>query len=161
MSKETSRSHAPRGNEICRNESEKIMIHQSSIDLQIPFHDVDMMEVVWHGHYAKYFEIARCALLEKIDYNYRQMHDSGYAWPVIDLRVRYAQPAVFGQVITVTAHIVEWENRLKINYLITDKSSGLRLTKGHSVQVAVNLATREMCFASPTVLFEKLGLEVS
>jgi acyl-CoA thioester hydrolase len=40
-------------------------IHQTSVDLEIPFHDVDMMQVVWHGHYAKYFEIARCALLEK------------------------------------------------------------------------------------------------
>ncbi|MFU8789766.1 MAG: acyl-CoA thioesterase [Methylobacter sp.] len=137
-----------------------MVIHQTEIDLQIPFHDVDMMEVVWHGHYAKYFEIARCALLDKIAYNYPQMRDSGFAWPVIDLRVRYARPAVFGQLITVTAHIVEWENRLKINYLITDKQSGLRLTKGHSIQVAVELASREMCFVSPAVLFEKLGLEV-
>ncbi len=136
-------------------------IHHTSIDLQIPFHDVDMMEVVWHGHYVKYFEIARCALLEKIDYNYPQMRNSGYAWPVIDLGIRYARPSVFGQIITIRAQIVEWENRLKINYLITDKCSGLRLTKGHSVQVAVNLATGEMCLASPVVLFEKLGLEAS
>jgi acyl-CoA thioester hydrolase len=137
------------------------MNHQISIDLQIPFHDVDMMEVVWHGHYAKYFEIARCALLDTIDYNYRQMRDSGYAWPVIDLNIRYIQPAVFGQTVTVTARIVEWENRLKINYLITDRQTGLRLTKGHSVQVAVNLTTKDMCLASPAVLFDKLGLEVS
>ena len=89
------------------------------------------------------------------------MRDSGYAWPVIDLGIRYAQPAVFGQTITVTAQIVEWENRLKIKYLITDKNSGLRLTKGHSVQVAVDLATKEMCFVSPAVLFEKLSLEAS
>ena len=94
-------------------------IHQTSVDLEIPFHDVDMMEVVWHGHYAKYFEIARCALLESIDYNYPQMHDSGYAWSVIDLIMRYIKPSVFGQVITVQATIVEWESRLKINYLIT------------------------------------------
>ena len=137
------------------------MIHQTSIDLQIPFHDVDMMEVVWHGHYAKYFEIARCTLLEQIDYNYPQMRDSGYAWPVIDLSIRYAQPAVFGQPVTVSAQIVEWENRLKIDYLITDKSTGVRLTKGYSIQVAVNMAKREMCFVSPAVLFEKLGVEAA
>ena len=137
------------------------MIHQTSIDLQIPFHDVDMMEVVWHGHYVKYFEIARCALLEKIDYNYPQMRDSGFVWPIIDLSIRYARPAVFGQTITVKAQIVEWENRLKINYLITDKGTGARLTKGHSVQVAVDLATKEMCFVSPSVLLEKLGLEAA
>ncbi len=132
--------------------------HQTSIDLQIPFHDVDMMEVVWHGHYVKYFEIARCALLEKIDYNYPQMRESEYAWPVIDLRIRYVKPAIFGQIITVSAEIVEWENRLKINYLITDKQSGLRLTKGYSIQVAIDMLDKSMCFESPRILFEKLGL---
>ena len=120
-----------------------------------------MMEVVWHGHYAKYFEIARCALLEKINYNYPQMRDSGYSWPVIDLRIRYIKPAVFGQIITVKAEIAEWENRLKINYLITDKLTGSRLTKGYSIQVAIDSRTKEMCFESPAVLFEKLGVAVS
>ncbi|WP_020158849.1 acyl-CoA thioesterase [Methylobacter marinus] len=135
--------------------------HQTSIDLKIPFHDVDMMEIVWHGHYVRYFEIARCALLDKIGYNYRQMRDSGYVWPVIDLRMRYIKPAAFEQVITVHAEIVEWENRLKINYLIADKETGDRLTKGYSVQVAVNLTRDELCLESPGILLEKLGVEVS
>ena len=93
--------------------SENKNIHHTSIDIEIPFHDIDMMEVVWHGHCAKYFEIARCALLEKINYSYPQMRNSGYLWPVIDLRMRYIKPAVFGQIITVKCSCVEWENRLK------------------------------------------------
>jgi len=133
-------------------------LYQAAVDLVVPFHDVDMMEVVWHGHYLKYFEIARCAVLEKIDYNYPQMRDSGYAWPIIDLNLRYVKSAVFGQLITVNADIVEWENRLKIAYLITDKATGTKLVKGHSIQVAVNMQTKAMCFESPGVLFEKLGL---
>jgi acyl-CoA thioester hydrolase len=128
-----------------------------AIDMQIPFHDVDMMEVVWHGHYVKYFEIARCALLDKIAYNYVEMRDSGYAFPIIDLSIRYVKPAIFGQTITVHAEIVEWENRLKINYLITDKLTGARLTKGYSIQVAIDSQTKIMCFESPRVLLEKLG----
>lgn len=135
-------------------------IHQVSVDLEIPFHDVDMMEVAWHGHYAKYFEIARCAVLEQIDYNYPQMRASGYAWPVIDLRIRYVKPAVFGQKITVTASIVEWENRLKIDCLITDKATGTRLVKGHSIQVAVEMPAMTMCYESPKILFEKLGISI-
>ncbi len=135
-------------------------IHHTEIDIKIPFHDVDMMEVVWHGHYAKYFEIARCALLEKINYNYPQMRDSGYSWPVIDLRIRYIKPAVFGQIITVTSCCVEWENRLKLDYLIVDKQTNSKLTKGYSIQIAVDRETNEMCFESPAVLFEKLGVMV-
>jgi len=129
-----------------------------SIDMQVPFHDVDMMEVVWHGHYVKYFEIVRCALLDKIAYNYIEMRDSGYTWPVIDLRIRYVKPAAFGQLITIHAEIVEWENRLKINYLITDKLTGTKLTKGYSIQVAIDSQTKTMCFESPRVLLGKLGV---
>ena len=40
---------------------------EAEVVIEIPFHDVDVIGVVWHGHYFKYLEIARCALLEKID----------------------------------------------------------------------------------------------
>jgi acyl-CoA thioester hydrolase len=130
-------------------------------ELQVQFFDLDPMEIVWHGNYVKYLEIARCALLDSIDYNYVQMKESGYAWPVIDLHVRYAAPASFGQRIKVRATLVEWENRLKIDYVITDAVSGRRLTRGSTTQVAVDIATGEMCFVSPRVLFEKLGVQPS
>ena len=133
------------------------MKRSAEVVIQVPFHDVDLVGIVWHGHYAKYFEVARCALLETFDYNYDRMMASGYGWPVIDLRLRYVKPAQFGQKIRVRATLLEWENRLRIEYLVSDDASGERLTKGESVQVAVNMVTREMCMVSPDVLFERLG----
>jgi acyl-CoA thioester hydrolase len=120
-------------------------------EILVPFFDVDSMNVVWHGHYVKYLEVARCALLDKIGHNYSAMSDSGYAWPVIDLQLRYVRGAVFGQKLNVRANLVEWENRLKINYLISDLETGERLTRAVSVQVAVNMQNREMQLASPKV----------
>lgn len=134
-------------------------MRQAEVIIEVPFHDVDVMKVAWHGHYVKYFEIARCALLDSIDYNYPQMDVSGYAWPVIDLRVRYAHPLYFQQNIRVIAKLTEWENRLKIDYLIEDAQTGQRLTKGYTVQVAVDMQNSEMLFVSPEILFQKLGLE--
>ena len=133
------------------------MPRSAEVEIEVPFHDVDMVGIVWHGHYAKYFEVARCALLESFDYNYDRMMASGYGWPVIDLRLRYVKPAQFGQKIRVRATLLEWENRLRIEYLVSDDASGERLTKGESIQVAVNMVTREMCMVSPDVLFERLG----
>ncbi|MEX6501403.1 acyl-CoA thioesterase [Pseudomonas zhanjiangensis] len=124
---------------------------QAEIELLVPFFDVDSMDVVWHGHYIKYFEQARCALLDRIGHNYRDMREAGYAWPVIDLQARYIRGAQFGQRIRVRADLVEWENRLKIHYLISDAASGERMTRGSSVQVAVEIASREMLLASPKV----------
>ena len=127
---------------------------QASVDIRVPFFDVDSMEVVWHGHYVKCFEEARCALLDKLGHNYRQMRESGYAWPVIDLQVRYIRGAQFGQRIRVQADLVEWENRLKIHYLISDSETGARMTRGSTVQVAVDIARREMLLASPQVFVD-------
>ena len=130
----------------------------AEVRIEIPFHDVDMMGVVWHGNYARYFEVARSALLGGIDYDYRQMKASGYAWPVIDMQVRYAQPLHFEQCVIVRARIVEYEYRLKIAYEIRDETTGQRLTRGHTIQVALDMADGEMCFASPPILLEKLGV---
>ena len=132
---------------------------EAEVEIQIPFHDIDIMGVVWHGHYVKYLEIARCALLDKIDYNYPQMRDSGYAWPVIDLGIRYPQALRFQQWIRVRARLDEWENRLRIKYVIEDVDSGQRLTKAFTVQVAMDMESGELLLVSPDVLFQKLGIE--
>jgi acyl-CoA thioester hydrolase len=127
-------------------------------ETQVQFFDLDPMEVVWHGHYVKYLEIVRGVLLDTINYNYAQMKASGYLWPVVDMHVRYAGSATFGQRLKLRAEIVEWENRLKIGYLITDAASGRRLTRASTTQVAVEIVSGEMCFVSPRVLLERLSV---
>lgn len=127
---------------------------QVESEIVVPFFDIDLLQIVWHGHYVKYLEIARCALLDRLEHDYLQMRDSGYAWPVIDLQLRYIRGATFGQRLKVRADLVEWENRLKINYLISDAVTGERLTRGSTVQVAVEIATREMQLASPRAFID-------
>ena len=104
-------------------------IHGVQLDIEVPFFDVDMMQVVWHGHYVKYLEQARRALFADLGCDYLAMQASGYAWPVVDLQLRYIRPAVFSQYLTVRAELKEWETRLKIHYLITDRASGERVTR--------------------------------
>lgn len=128
------------------------------VEMQVQFFDLDPMEIVWHGNYVKYLEVVRCALLDKIGYNYVEMKQSGYAWPVIDMQLRYIASASFAQRLILRADIVEWENRLKIDYQITDAITGKRLNRASTTQVAVDISTGEMCFMSPPVLFEKLGV---
>jgi acyl-CoA thioester hydrolase len=128
----------------------------AAVDIQVPFYDLDPLDIVWHGNHVKYLEIARCALLDRIDYSILQMKASGYAWPVIELFLRYAQPLRFGQTVRVRADLAEWEARLKITYLLSDAGTGRRLARGHTVQVAVSTTTGEMCLASPEVLRRKM-----
>ena len=124
--------------------------------IKAQFYDLDPMQIVWHGNYVRFLEQARCALLDKIDYNYGAMLRSGYAWPVVDLRIKYVRPVRFGQEVRVTATMVEYESRIKIDYRIADLASGDVLTKAHTIQVAVEVASNELCFESPRVLTDKV-----
>jgi acyl-CoA thioester hydrolase len=128
----------------------------AEVEIDVPFFDVDPMQVAWHGHYVKYFEIARCALLRKIDYDYPAMQASGYLWPVVELHLKYVNPARYGQRILAQATLLEYENRLKLGYLIVDAASRQRLTKGWSIQVAIDAKSRELQFVSPRALLDRL-----
>lgn len=121
------------------------------------FYDLDPMNIVWHGNYAKFFEIGRCALLAKIGYDYRAMEASGFAWPVIDMHVRYYRSLLLGQEAEVVAGIKEWENQLKISYLIRDLETGKRITTGHTTHVALDMTSKEMLWETPPILREKLS----
>jgi acyl-CoA thioester hydrolase len=124
--------------------------------IKIPFYDVDVMRVVWHGHYVKYCERARCALLDKLQYNYTEMEASGYSWPIVDMRLKFIRSARFNQMVRMRATLTEYENRLRMEYLLTDAESGERLTTGYSIQVAIDLNSGAMCYASPAILLEKV-----
>ena len=128
------------------------------IEVVPAFFDLDPMDIVWHGHYVKYLELARCALLERFNYSYPQMRESGYAWPVVDLRLKYVRTASFAQKLRVRAEIVEWENRLRIEYLMRDAQTGAKVNRASTIQVAVNMNTREMCYVCPPVLWQRLGV---
>ena len=121
------------------------------------FYDIDSMNIVWHGYYPKFMELGRVAILDKIDYGYDAMVASGYGWPIIDMRFRYARPMRIHQEIEIVAGIVEWENRLKIDYEFKDLKTGQRLNRCSSVQVAVEIETETMLWETPPILREKLS----
>ena len=127
----------------------------ATIEVHIPFHDVDPAGVVWHGNYFKYFELARCELLQGLDYNYRQMAESGLLWPVVDLSSRFHQAVEYDHRATVEARLQEWEYRLRIDYLMR-AMDGTLVATGETVQVPVNAETRELILGAPRFLVDRI-----
>lgn len=132
--------------------------HQTEVEIEVPFHDIDGIHYAWHGHYYKYFEIARTELLRSINYDVPEMAKSGYQWPVIETHCRYIQPLQYGQHARVIAVVQEYEYRLKIAYRIVDSKQNTKVAKGYTIQVAVDIDSMEMCLPSPPVLLKKLGV---
>ena len=115
-----------------------------------------MMGVTWHGHYIRYMEIARCELLERIGYTYLDMYDSGYAWPVVDLKIRYSKGCTFGDRLRILITVDEVEFRFKLSYRIENADTGELLTKASTTQVAVDTKTGEMSYPSPKILVDRI-----
>ncbi|KLV04072.1 4-hydroxybenzoyl-CoA thioesterase [Photobacterium aquae] len=128
----------------------------AEVTMVTAFQDADPMGVVYHGNYFRFFEEARRVMMDKIGYGYREMQASGYVWPIIDTRVKYVKPIPFNHEIRVVATLTEWENRLRVDYVIYDAETGGRMTKAHTMQVAVTIDGGEMCFVSPTAFTRKL-----
>jgi len=130
---------------------------QITLNMQVAFYDVDSYRVVWHGNYPKYFEIARCKLLEKIGFTYADMEGINHFFPVIDLQIKYVDSLIFDQHFTITATLKEWENKLIIDYQIRDTETEKSITKAQTTQVAVKMPERITQFETPKELRDKMN----
>ncbi len=125
---------------------------QAEVTLEIPFHDVDSMGIVWHGHYLKYFEIARTALMRRAGLDLAEMQASGYAWPVVTCEVKYLRPLRYGQKIRVEAVLEDYDCRLRISCVIRDLETGERLTRGSTTQFPIDSQTGEALYETPVAI---------
>ena len=94
-----------------------------AVDIPVTFDLLDPMEVVYHGAYPKFLEAARSNLLGRIGWGYREMREAGYAFPVVDMSIRYAEPARFEDLLEVRAGILAYSPKLTIVYEIRRKAS--------------------------------------
>jgi acyl-CoA thioester hydrolase len=124
----------------------------AEIDVEVPFHDVDLAGVVWHGHYMKYLENARWAVMNRIGFGLDTMVSSGFLWPIVGLQVKYVRAARYGDRLRVKCSLVEWETRVVLNYLILDAKDGARVGRAQTVQVAVERETGTLQLATPECL---------
>lgn len=125
-------------------------------EISVEFYDLDPMRIVWHGNYINYFETGRRSLLAKIKYDYYEMEESGFAFPVIEISAKYLDSLKFKDRAVVKAILVEYENRLRIRYEIRNAATGRITTKGVSTQMAIDMRKMESCFLCPQILVDKV-----
>lgn len=122
---------------------------------KVAFFDVDSMEVMWHGNYVKYLEMARCELLDELGYNYIAMKKDGYAFPIVKLDVKYVRPAFFNDIIKITTTLSECETFLKFHYLI-ENEKGEKLSEANTAQAVIDMKSLQTCFEMPEALIKAI-----
>lgn len=125
------------------------------VELEVPFHDVDMLHLVWHGHYFKYFEIARTQLFRRKGLSAEQLVKTGYMFVVIESKCRYPAPLRFGQRFVVGARVAEVDYSVKIDYQIWNVAEDRRAAYGHTVLATLGPGG-ELLLRTPDALLELL-----
>jgi acyl-CoA thioester hydrolase len=130
----------------------------TSVRLKVPYYDVDMMQIVWHGNYLKYFEVARQAFFRECGVDLQDyMKEKGYAFPIIRSIVKHISPLRFGDEFICTAVLKEAAVKIVLDFEIKLVSNGKVCTKGRSEQVALLVPEMEMAFKIPDEIQQALS----
>ena len=82
--------------------------------IRIHYALTDQMGVVYHGHYAQFYEIGRAEWLRKLHYSYKDIEAMGIIMPVVDIHSRFLRPAKYEDLITVKTVLKEMPVHHKI-----------------------------------------------
>ena len=122
--------------------------------IKVPFFDLDPMNVVWHGNYIKYMEIARCDLFRKLKYTYDDMKNDGIMYPIAKMDIKYIKSAKFDEDLIVECILKELEPAIIIKYNIY--SNDEKIFTSNTMQIGVNFNTGETLYQAPEKLVKAI-----
>mgnify|MGYP003309274887 FL=1 len=73
--------------------------------IRVEYHHTDQMGIVHHSNYVKFFEVARTEWLRAMGITYAEMERRGVMMPIVDVAVKYRNPALYDELISVTAFV--------------------------------------------------------
>ena len=75
--------------------------------LRVEYHHTDQMGIVHHSNYIKFFEAARTEWLRAAGMTYAEMERRGVMMPIVDVHVKYRQPAYYDELLSVSVFVDE------------------------------------------------------
>jgi len=126
-----------------------------SIELRVPFHDVDAMRIVWHGHYLKYMELARTELLRARGLDVPEVARMQLRMLVAESRCHHSAPLHYADHVRVTAWVTDSWNRIRIAYLIWNLTTNRRAARASTVLVTTD-ADGKLLWQTPAPIRARL-----
>ena len=130
------------------------------IKLKVPFHDLDPLQVVWHGNYLKYFDIARFGLFENAGIDlHRYQVEKQFLFPITKTSVKHIAPLEFNDEFICKAAVIEARYKIAMAFEIRLATSGKLYARCTSEQVAVKTPSMELEFEIPADIRKALGFD--
>ena len=129
------------------------------VKMSVPFFDLDPMQIVWHGNYLNYFELARAALFEhyRVDrYSYYEREQ--IIFPIIRTSTKHIFPLRHRDEVIIKATLVDANIKLVVDFEIRKVVDGSVCARGRTEQVAVKTPGMETLFSIPQDIRNGLGV---
>lgn len=128
----------------------------SETKIRVRYAETDQMQVVYHGNYAQYFEVARAESIRNLGFTYRDIENLGVMMPIIELHTKYLRPAHYDDLLTVKVILKELptDHRIEFHHEVYNEAQKL-LTVAKVVLYFVNTKTKEKT-VMPGELLKKL-----
>lgn len=125
---------------------------------RIPFHDLDPLQIVWHGNYLKYFDIARFGLFKQAGLDlYQYFLDRQLIFPVTRSSAKHIVPLRYDDEFVCRATVTEAVYKIAMSFEIRLAVNGQICSRGKSEQVAVKMPEMVMQFEVPGEVTAALG----
>jgi len=128
------------------------------VKIRVPFFDLDPMQIVWHGNYMNYFEIARAALFEHHGVDLYSFYDKHkLIFPIIKTSTKHIFPLRHRDEIICKATLVDANIKLVVDFEIKRVEDGKVCARGRTEQVTVKTPEMETLFSIPEEIRSSLG----
>jgi acyl-CoA thioester hydrolase len=107
---------------------------------RVRFEEVDMLGIVWHGHYVSFLDDGRVAFGDRYPaVSYGRLREEGVAAPVVQLHIDYQAPLFFDEVMRIETTL-HWTDALRLNYSYRIAGAdGTTALKAYTVQLFTDL----------------------
>ena len=130
---------------------------ETSTQIRVRYAETDQMNVVYHGNYAQYFEVARAEAIRQLGFTYKDMEALGTYMPIVELQCQYLRPAHYDDLLTVKVLLKELpaDHRIEFHHEVYNESGRL-LTTGRVVLYFMDAKTGRKT-TMPPQMREKLA----
>jgi len=114
--------------------------------------DTDRSIVVYHANYFRYFEFGRASLMRDAAYPYREIEESGYVYPIIELGIQFHEALYYDDPMFIYTRPTELERvKLRFEYVITHLETGKLICNGFTKHCATNSSGKPVAVDPKTV----------
>ncbi len=110
--------------------------------IRVRYAETDQMNVVYHGNYAQYFEVARAEAIRDMGITYKEIEEAGITMPIVELHTKFLRPAVYDDLLTIKTQLRELpkDHRIEFHHEVYNEAGKL-LTVGRIVLYFLNSKT--------------------